>query len=73
MGQNNPIKAKGVYLYSLQEFEEDFGMKFTHLRNKTERLQLYDIVLKIFTLKTYNQPLSEIEMRLYNENAIRKQ
>jgi hypothetical protein len=57
----------------LQEFEEDFGMKFTHLRNKTERLQLYDIVLKIFTLKTYNQPLSEIEMRLYNENAIRKQ
>lgn len=66
VGPTSSIYASGVGKYSLEDFEEDFGLKYAQVRNKHERLQVFDILLRMFTLKTYSEPLNDIELNLFS-------
>lgn len=70
VGPTAPVYANGVSHYSLADFEEDFGLKYSQVKNKHERLKIFDLLLRMFALKTYSQPLNEIEANLYNSNAV---
>lgn len=60
--------AKGVSMYSPQQFQKDFSLVLKHSRRYLGALS--EIILQKYILKEYENPLAEEEEDLYEENAI---